>query len=171
MQILGTSKCHSCSPHPSFVPSLPCSCLSPALPILTAPAPALLVAKENGVARNDQYQQGQPDAQDEPEHTDEPLPYKAEGEGALKTNASGRLGITSITWRKPGAVCNPHAVPPLCSTTPSIGSACGLQQPMHGNTVPSRGCRHQSKSRADPCGAVQRHAEPCRAVQSGPFLV
>lgn len=103
----------------SFEPSLPCCRLSPCPAILTVPALAPLVPLDEAVAKKYQNQQGQPDTQDNAEHVDGLLPCKAEGEGALQTNASRRLGILIIPWGgqdsrgagiRPSAPCCPCSV-------------------------------------------------------------
>lgn len=86
----------------------------PAAPflVLTAPAPALLVAADEGVAKQHQDQQGQPQAQDEPEHTDGLLPCKPEGEGALQTPAGG-WGLRASPGEHGAAVGLCHPSPRL----------------------------------------------------------
>lgn len=126
----GTSKRQVCSPRPG-----PCSpfllrppCLAVARPsapsVLTAPALALLVPPDEGVAKKHQDQQGQPDTQGNPEHVDGLLPCKAEGEGALQTNASRRLGVLIVPWGgqnscgagiRPSTLCCPYGVEGLRS--------------------------------------------------------
>lgn len=99
-------------------PPCPTAACPPALPVLTAPALAPLVPPDEGVAKKHQDQQGQPDTQDNPERIDGLLPWKAEGEGALQTNASGRLGVLIIPgggtgllrgWDRPPALCCPYS--------------------------------------------------------------
>lgn len=87
-----------CSPIP--VPAAPCSegpvpcpLLHPLVPLspvtLTAPGVAPLVPADEGVAKTRQDQQSQPDAQNNPDHLDGLLSWKAEGREALQTPLGG----------------------------------------------------------------------------------
>lgn len=99
----------------------------PAAPflVLTAPAPALLVAADEGVAKQHQDQQGQPQAQDEPEHTDGLLPCKPEGEGALQTPAGG-WGLRASPGEHGAAVG-------LCHPSPRLRGSPRLSSLGHGD--------------------------------------